>query len=93
MSSHHQMLNSAASKESAENEKLNRQLTALYKKLSMINLKANNVITIIPKTNEKIDKIKNQLEKESQYLTQAAMLRSKVRWTQFGEKNTKMFLN
>ena len=81
-----------ALKRKAENEKLNRQLTTLYKKLSMINLKAN-VITIIQKTNEKIDKIKKQLEKESQYLTQAAMLRSKVRWTQFGEKNTKMFLN
>ena len=42
-----------------------RQLTVLYKKLAMINLKNPDSIKIIQKTNDKIDIIKLAIDQES----------------------------
>ena len=72
-------------------ETYNRKLTALHKKLAMINLSSEKAIQIIQRTNEKIDEIKRQMEKESLVDTQGAMLRSKAKFMAEGEHSTKYF--
>ena len=67
-------------------ETLERQLRACHKRLHMINLKSDKEVTIIQKTNEKINQIMGELRKISMYRAQGLMLRSKVHWFEEGEK-------
>ena len=59
----------------------------------MINLSSPSAIKHIQKINEKIDLIKAELKTESRYMTQGAILRSKIRWTAEAEHNTKYFFS
>ena len=70
---------------------LQRQLVAGQKKLAMINLSSNEAVSLIQKTNDKIDKIKNELQKEAIYDAQGAELRAKARWTSQAEHGTSYF--
>ena len=64
-----------ASNKRKDTEKWTRQLTAQYKKLAMINLNAPIVMNLIVSTNERIDKLKALLDKESRYKTQGAIFK------------------
>ena len=50
-----------------------------------------DAIKIITKVNEKLDKLKAELDNEEKYKVQGQMLRSRVRWTELSERNTKYF--
>ena len=69
------------------------RLDSQYKKLAMINLSGPNVVKIIQKTNDKIDFLKAQINKETTYDAQGAMLRPKTKWMSEAEHNTKYFFN
>ena len=68
-----------------------KKLRTANKKLAMINVTAHNAIHLIEKVNGKIDECKEKLRKMSMYEVQGAMLRSKVKWIQEAEHNTKYF--
>ena len=57
----------------------------------MINLKSDNAVRDIQKTNDSIDSVLLELKKITLYQAQGAIIRSKVRWHELGEKNTKYF--
>ena len=61
--------------------------------MAIINLQSDKAVTIIQKTNQKIDSLQNELNKELQYKTQGVVLRSKVRWYSEGEQNSKFFFS
>ena len=87
----------AYSKEKVNNRRIRflsneKKLKSSLKKLAMINLSSEQAVALIQKTNDKIDKIKNELQKDSLYLTQGAMLCSKARWTSQGEHQMRYFL-
>ena len=44
-------------------------------------------------TKAEIDRVKNNLSKVTRRKTQGAIVRSRARWYEFGEKNSKYFLN
>ena len=73
--------------------KLERQLRTQNKRLGMINLTAENAVSLINKVNEKIDKIKVEMDEIYRYRAQGAILRSKVNWINEGEKNMAYFYN
>ena len=83
---------SVAVQEKEQKQNLTRKLKSPEKKLAMINLKASNAIKMIEKINEKIDPIKENLEKMSASAVQGAIMRSKVNWTQYGEHSSSYFL-
>ena len=70
---------------------LERKMTSLKKKLACINLSADSAIKVIEKTNEKIDNTKLELELESRYATQGAIIRSKSKFYEQGEISWKYF--
>ena len=70
---------------------LHKRIMNLEKKLSCINLQAQNAIDIIPKTNIKIDNLRQELQKEHDYATQGAILRSKSKFYEMGEHSSKYF--
>ena len=72
-------------------EILERKLHSYRKKLNMINLQSEFAVSIIQATNEKIDSVLKELHTIELCEAQGAMLRSKVRWVESGEKNTKYF--
>ena len=74
-------------------DRLEKKLQSQHKRLSMINLKSDNAIKHIQEINYAIDKIKLELQKISLYRAQGAILRSKVRWIEEGEKSSKYFFN
>ena len=74
-------------------QNLEKKLRSLKKKLSCINLKATNAVSLIQQTNDKIDVINRELEKDRLQDAQGAMLRSKVRWISQAEHSTKYFFN
>ena len=57
----------------------------------MINLNSNRAVYWIEKTNIKLEKLKVELEQETRYKVQALILRSRVKWVEMAEKNTKYF--
>ena len=73
-------------------EQLTKHLTALEKRLEMINLKSDSAVRLIQEINVKIDKVKLELNDEIHYKMQGAILRSKMRWYCEGEHGTKYFL-
>ena len=70
-----------------------KKIMRLKKKLTSINLQANNVVSIIEETNLKIDSLKQKLQKEHDYATQGAILRSKSRFYEMGEHSSKYFFS
>ena len=71
--------------------KLEAKINSCHKKLNMINLKAQNAVKLIEKVNVKLDELKIELDKETRYEIQGVMLRTRIRWVEQGEKNTKYF--
>ena len=82
-----------ASARRLEKNQLTHKLSNLHKKLSMINLKSDQAVNWIQKTNDKIDEIRQKLDKLNFHDAQGAMLRAKARWASQGEHNTKYFYN
>ena len=83
---------SIKAKERKQNKnRLEKRLKTLQKKLNMINLKSDNAVRDIQKTNDSIDSVLLELKKITLYQAQGAIIRSKVRWHELGEKNTKYF--
>ena len=76
-----------------EQTELEAKLRTQQKRLNMINLASNNAVRLIQAINNKIDSLTQKLQKISLYRAQGAILWSKVRWHQQGEKNTKYFFN
>ena len=70
---------------------LAKKLETCYKKLNMINLQAANAVSLIEKVNDKIDYYQKEQEKIQLHKTQGILLRTKARWVEQGEKNTKYF--
>ena len=70
---------------------LERKVKTWTTKLHMINLKADNAISLINNINDKIDTFQKELDKINMYKTQGVILRSRARWIEQGEKNTKYF--
>ena len=58
-----------------------------------INLSAENAVPLIEKVNEKIDKLKGELDGEHKYIMQGAMLRSRSRYYELGEHSSKYFFS
>ena len=81
----------AAQRKSDLNE-IERKIKSLNTKLHMINLSADNAITLIEKINRKLDYWKDKLNAHYEYKLQGQMLRAKSIWVEQGEKNTKYFL-
>ena len=71
---------------------LSDQLAKLEKRLDRINLKSSRAIHFITQINEKIDRVKIQMEEISRHRIQGAMLRTKVRWAQEAGHNSSYFL-
>ena len=69
--------------------KLESEILSLQKKLEENNISENEKVQIYSEIDVKI----LQREEISKYKTQGAILRSKSRWHNEGEKNTKYFLN
>ena len=66
-------------------------LNQLEKKLSCINLASNKATKIIKKTNIKINGIKKELDLIASNEIQGMIIRSKARWYEHSEKNSKYF--
>ena len=69
--------------------KLESEILSLQKELEENNIAENEKVQIYSEIDVKI----LQREEISKYKTQGAILRSKSRWHNEGEKNTKYFLN
>ena len=82
-----------ASKRQRHIAELKRSLTKLEKRLAMVNLSSQLAIKFIEKYNVKIDIIKKKLNEELELIARGVILRSKIRWYQLGEHNTRYFLN
>ena len=82
-----------ASQNHQDKARFEKRLTSLNKKLNCINLKADNAIKIIEATNVKIDQVKCALRQITRVEAEGALLRSKLRWIEHGEKSSKYFLN
>ena len=80
-----------ATKDREEKDILEKKLKAAHKKLAMINVSAPTAIQNIQKVNERIDSLKLELQKKQIAQAQGAMLRSKVKWAEQAEHNTKYF--
>ena len=70
---------------------LTSKLASLEKRLACINLKSDSAVRTIQLINQKIDNVKAELNTELRYITQGAILRSKVRWYTEAEHSTKYF--
>ena len=66
---------------------------ALYKRLGIINLSSHNAISLIEQINEKIDKVRIEIEKIASYRANGAKLRAKIKWEQDAGQSTKYFLH
>ena len=73
-------------------KQLEKQIHTCEKKLNFINLRADNAIKLIQKINLKLDTLHVELDKHTRYEVEGIMLRTKARWVEHGEKNTKFFL-
>ena len=80
-----------ASKRKINKEMLLKKLNAMEKKLACINLSSARAVPIIKRINGKIDTIRAELEKITSYEIRGTMLRSKVRFYEEGEKNSRYF--
>ena len=80
-----------ANEKRIKREQLRKKLKALEKKLACINLQADNSISLIEKVNIKIDDTKSELNQGELIVTQGAILRSKTKFYEMGEKSTKYF--
>ena len=74
-------------------ESLRKRLHTQEKRLTCINLQANNAITLINKINQKIDGIKEEIQNELSHKVQGAMIRVKVKWYEDSEKMSKYFFS
>ena len=74
-------------------DRLLKRKNSLEKKLTCINLKSVNGVSLIEKVNNKLDVINAELQIELDKDFQGAVLRSKAKWYELGEKNTKYFLS
>ena len=72
-------------------KELHRKLEMQNKKLAMINLSSRQAIAWIEKINVKMDKIKSEIEKIERVKIQGQIIRTKARWTELAEKNSKYF--
>ena len=72
---------------------LQHRIESLSKKLAMINLKSNNAISLIEKINCKLDSMKEELNKYDKDKVRGQFIRSRVRWTELSERNTKYYFN
>ena len=72
---------------------LEKRLKTQEKRLCMINLRAQNAVKLISNINEKIDKIRLDLNKEYECKAKGAILRAKVNWVERGETNSKYFFS
>ena len=82
-----------AAKVSRRKQELLKKLNTHEKKLACINLKSSKAVQVITKTNDKIDLVKTELQRISQKQIVGVMIRSKARFYELGEKNTKYFFN
>ena len=73
-------------------QSLQSRLKTQEKKLSCINLGSTQAVRLIQQVNSKIDKIKEEIQKESTRTIRGMILRSKARYYELGEKNTKYFM-
>ena len=80
-------------KRRAELDNLNKKLNAMYKKLACINLRSVTAVSWIQKINKKIDEINCEINKNSRYAAEGAILRAKAKWSIEGEQCSKYFLN
>ena len=80
-----------ATKTKLRTNELKRKLYTQEKKLACINMQANNVVSLIQKINVKIDEIKKEISEIERKKTQGAILCSKIKYYEMGEKNTKYF--
>ena len=80
-----------ANEKKIKRQQLRRKLGKLEKRLACINLKSASSVKIIEKLNPKIDEVKNELEKMSLDEIQGTIIRSKLQFFEFGEKNTRYF--
>ena len=62
-------------------------------KLAMINLKADNAVRLIQEINEKIDKVRKEMDACKIIDAQGVILHSKARWFSQSEVNTKYFFS
>ena len=81
----------------AKNYKTKSPEDTLYKEISGLEkeLDGNTALHDIPKSllQSKLDNLRREMEEIIEYRTKGAMLRSKTRWYNEGEKNTKYFLS
>ena len=82
-----------ASKRKTQIEALKRKLKSLEKRLNCINLAAQNVVNLIEKINCKIDSTKEEINTIESVNIRGTLIRSKARFYEEGEKNTKYFFN
>ena len=81
-----------ASERKIKLQSLNKQLNSCEKKLACINLNSDKAVRLIEKVNTRIDTIKEELRKINEINIKGTMLRSKSRYYEMGESNTKYFL-
>ena len=74
-----------------ETKLVEAKINTLQKKLAMINLASEKAIQLIEKVNKKLEPWKRQYEKLCLYRVQGQTLRSKVKWSEQAERNTKYF--
>ena len=80
-----------AFKKNMAKEDLQRKQRTCEKKLACINLESKSAIKIIEKVNSRLDTIKKELQDISVQNISGTILRSKIRYYEEGEKNTKYF--
>ena len=83
----------AAHETKIRNALLHKRLNAAHKKLAMINVTAQNAMTLIQKVNDKIDMLKQELNEMGSVKVRGSIIRSKVRWAEEGEKMSSYFFS
>ena len=76
-----------ATERKEKRKELDRKIKMLHKKLACINLNLDKAVEIIEKFNKKLDLLKIENETHSNFSMQGAMLHSKTRYYELGEKS------
>ena len=77
----------------AKNSRRKLREEMLYKEISELEKQIDENVTSISEAQMKLDSLRGELEQIIEYRTKGAIVRSRSRWYNEGEKNTKYFLN